>query len=90
MNYRHLELRCNCGEAPERIEEVGFTEDHQLVVHWWCAECRRLVYMSKPLAECWRECPPRDDYPLPAEPPPANPYGPEDATFLRRMGVKLN
>ena len=60
MNYRHLRLHCDCGEVPERLAEVGFSEDHQLIVHWWCEQCQRVVYISKPLTECWLECPGKD------------------------------
>jgi len=57
MSYRHLPLQCECGEVPDRILEVGFSADHELVVHFWCSDCCRAVYVSKPLTECWRECP---------------------------------
>jgi len=89
MNYRYLELRCKCGETPSRFEEVGLTEDHQLVIHWWCSQCQRVVYLSKPLAECWRECPSREEYSVVATAPRETEYGPEDAKFLQRLGVRL-
>jgi hypothetical protein len=57
MSYQYLAVRCNCGEIPENLAEVGFTGDHQLVIHWWCAECKKLMYIAKPLEECWQECP---------------------------------
>jgi hypothetical protein len=57
MNYRHLPLKCQCGEVPDHITEVGFSDDHQLVIHWFCSTCRKLVYVVKPLVDCWRECP---------------------------------
>jgi len=60
MNYRHLSLCCDCGEVPERLVEVGFSEGHHLVVHWWCEKCQRIVYITKPLTECWLECPSKD------------------------------
>lgn len=60
MNYKHLSLRCDCGEVPERLVEVGFSDDHHLVVHWWCEKCERIVYTTKPLTECWLECPAKD------------------------------
>ena len=60
MNYRHLLVRCNCGEVPDRLAEVGFTEDHQLAVHWWCNRCQRVVYILKSLTDCWNECPAPD------------------------------
>jgi len=27
------------------------------VIHWWCLRCRKVVYVSKQLSECWRDCP---------------------------------
>ncbi|HUI55349.1 MAG TPA: hypothetical protein VLY04_10270 [Bryobacteraceae bacterium] len=90
MNYRHLALHCNCGEIPEHIAEVGFTEDHQLVVHWWCTQCQKLVYISKPLTDCWRECPTREqslEYALPRA--TGGTYEKEDAAFLRSIGVRV-
>lgn len=57
MGYRHISLCCGCGQPPSRIDEIGLTDDHELVIHWWCDECKRVVYASKPLAECWNECP---------------------------------
>jgi len=89
MNYRHLPLQCRCGEVPDHIDEVGFTDAHELVVHWWCSNCRRVVYVSKPLAECWRECP------LPEQSLEQRlmtlecGYGPEDTDFLRSVGVRM-
>jgi len=56
MNYRHLSLQCECGAIPQQIAEVGFTDDRELVIHWWCDTCRRIVYFSRPLSECWRDC----------------------------------
>jgi hypothetical protein len=57
MGYRHISLCCKCGQTPTRIDEVGLTDDHELVIHWWCEECKRVVYASKSLAECWQDCP---------------------------------
>lgn len=85
MGYRHLSLCCKCGEAPTRIDEVGLTDDHELVIHWWCEGCKRVVYASKSLSDCWRECP---------EPKP-RPYIPElavetgfDTKFLQSIGIR--
>lgn len=77
MNYRHFSLACRCGSPPARIEEVGVTDDRELVIHWWCQDCRRVVYASKSLADCWRECP-----------KPENPEG-FDQQFLASIGVSL-
>jgi len=60
MSYRHFSLACGCGAPPARIEEVGVTDDRELVIHWWCDECQKVVFASKTLADCWRDCPPPD------------------------------
>jgi hypothetical protein len=93
MNYRHLSLCCDCGEIPERLAEVGFSEDHQLVVHWWCEKCQRVVYVAKPLTECWLECPGKDhslDHVL-AEWSAGAKEAQEDsdARFLRSLGIAV-
>jgi hypothetical protein len=90
MNYRHLSLRCQCGDVPDRIAEVGFTDDHNLVIHWWCAKCQKVVYVSKPLTECWRECPSANqslDLVLPTV--STEFYQQQDAEFLRSIGVEV-
>ena len=93
MSYRHLALNCACGEPPARIDEVGFTDDHDLVVHWWCEKCRRVVYTTKPLADCWLECPPPPEAPKPKLKPRARltpeSYKTDDVVFLRAMGIKV-
>jgi hypothetical protein len=89
MNYRHLALRCQCGEIPDRIAEVGFSEDHNLVIHWWCTQCQKVVYVSKPLTDCWRECPSPNhslENVLPGL--AADSYEEHDAEFLRSIGVQ--
>lgn len=89
MNYRHLSLHCRCGEIPESIAEVGFTDDHQLVVHWWCSKCQRVVYVAKSLTECWQHCPSPEDS-LEHLLPQSNPdyFQEQDAEFLRSIGVQ--
>ena len=86
MSYRHLPLTCHCGEAPERILEVGFTAEHELVVHFWCSECRRAVYVSKPLTDCWRSCPAPDAEPK-HQAARAREAAAADARFLRSLGI---
>jgi hypothetical protein len=90
MNYRHLSLTCQCGEVPDRIAEVGFTDDHSLVVHWWCSKCQKVVYVSKPLTDCWRECP-NPSYSLDRVLPKLveGAYEDQDADFLRSIGVQV-
>ncbi len=91
MNYKHLPVYCRCGDTPECIDEVGFTDDHQLVIHWWCSRCQRVGWLAKPLAECWRECPPPGDS-LERRLEQLYEMGlasdPEDARFLKSLGVK--
>jgi hypothetical protein len=92
MNYKHLALECACGDTPESLAEVGFTDDHQLVVHWWCLQCSKVVYVCKPLTECWQECPSPEqslDHAL-ERLTGANGGTAEsaDAEFLRSIGVR--
>jgi hypothetical protein len=75
MSYRRFSLACRCGQPPSRIEEVGITDDHELVIHWWCDECNKIVYASKSLADCWKEAPPVEDDPN------------FDRNFLARLGI---
>jgi hypothetical protein len=78
MSYRHFSLACRCGQPPSRIEEVGVTDEKELVIHWWCEECKKLVYASKTLADCWRECP--------APELSSNSF---DTHFLESIGVRM-
>lgn len=92
MNYRHISLCCQCGKVPESIDEVGFSDEHELVVHWWCTECKRVVYVAKPLAECWRDCPTAEsslDAALQKLDAHAD-YDAEDAKFLHSLGVRAS
>jgi len=75
VNYRPLFLECACGCAPSRIDEVGFSADGELVIHWWCDTCNKLMHTSMPLAQCLKACPP----PVGAE---------DDAHFLASLGIK--
>lgn len=91
MGYRHLSLCCKCGQAPTRIDEVGLTDDHELVIHWWCEECKRVVYASKSLAECWQDCP-KADVPVPVERPAAVSSAAQsryDDRFLKSLGIRV-
>jgi hypothetical protein len=80
MGYRALPFTCFCGEAPDRILEVGLTSDHSMVVHFWCSACSRVVFSSKSLDECAAECPKADvaEVKLAAE---------GDARFLESIGI---
>ena len=90
MGYRHLSLCCKCGQAPTRIDEVGLTDDHELVIHWWCEECKRVVYASKSLAECWQDCPTPETAVEPeraaAQSSARSGY---DDRFLKSLGISL-
>jgi hypothetical protein len=76
MDYQPLTLRCRCGEPPARIEEIGFSAARELVIHWWCQPCQRLVFSAMPLTDCWNVCPtPRfEEY---------------DRQFLQTLGVTV-
>jgi hypothetical protein len=55
--YRQIPMRCSCGQVSGSILDVGLMQGHQLVVHWWCEQCRKMVSASRSLADCWRDCP---------------------------------
>ena len=86
MSYRHLPLTCDCGEVPDRILEVGFTTEHELVVHFWCSECHRAVYVSKPLTDCWRACP-EPEMESKHQAACAREAAAADARFLQSLGI---
>lgn len=87
MRYQTLALHCECGMPTTRIRDVGFTADHQLILHWLCARCKRHVYALKSLSECWRDCPTHED--VRRIPDAATPVSPEtDANFLRAVGIE--
>jgi hypothetical protein len=81
MNYRPLPLVCYCGEVPDRILEVGFTSDRNIVIHYWCSSCSRVLFVSKSLAECAEACPPADENVNSFE------HNSEDARFLQSVGI---
>jgi hypothetical protein len=86
MSYRALDLECACGEAPSRIDEVGFTSAHELVLHWWCPRCERVVSVARALTDCWNDCP-RPEVPQPVMQSQRD-YGAEDRLFLQSLGVR--
>lgn len=91
MRYETLQLSCECGQHTTRIREVGFTADHQLVLHWRCLACKKYVYVVKSLSDCWRDCPQQPE----TETEPVGAVSDEsvirehDARFLRSLGVAL-
>jgi hypothetical protein len=61
VTYQAIPLKCTaCGEEPARFEEVGLSSTHELVIHWWCGGCRRIVAHAISLTECWHMCPAPD------------------------------
>ena len=88
MRYQTLLLRCECGRPANRVQDVGFTADHQLVLHWRCGACHKHVYILKSLSDCWQDCPSEQDlqYDEPAE---RKPVREPDEKFLHRLGVKF-
>ena len=92
MDYQPLFLHCQCGETPARIDEVGFSAAHELVIHWWCAACNHLVHTAMPLADCWQVCPKPDhdlEQTLVQVPYSAAPPVQDDESFLRSLGVRF-
>ena len=90
MKFRPMPLVCECGFVPVRLKTVGFTSEYELVVHWRCIACGKLVYVVKPLADCVRDCP--DEAGEPEPPMPDNSRDrrlSDDARFLSMMGIRL-
>ena len=88
MTYRTLSLQCRCGRASGRIREVGFTADHQLVLHWRCPDCKSYVYGLKPLDDCWEACPTEEELQEAAEPGEGS-VAETDVRFLQKLGVRF-
>ena len=88
MRFRELLLSCReCGRrVPARIRRIGLTPLHQLVIHFWCAGCKKDIYLVKDLADCWRECPAPEDELDAIQPAPEFMREP-DAAFLHSLGV---
>jgi len=57
MEYCIFPLSCECGRVPKHISTLGLSTAHDLVIHWRCSQCRKDVYVVKPLSDCWRDCP---------------------------------
>ena len=88
MGYRPLSLLCRCGRAPASIDEVGLGDEHQLVIHWWCDECQRVVYASRPLLDCWRDCPAAGATGPPQYPVVLAGDCGYDGDFLKTLGIR--
>ena len=82
MGYRAIHLACYCGQPPERILEIGFTSDRNMVVHFWCSACNRVLFVSRSLDECAHGCPPPD---VEAE----TLLAAEDVRFLQSLGIAV-
>jgi hypothetical protein len=82
--YQRIALSCHCGRRPTRLREIGLTSDRQLVIYWQCSQCRKHVYVVRPLADYWRECP-SPDYDSERKAT----YVSEDERFLQRLGIRL-
>jgi hypothetical protein len=86
MKFRPVALACECGRVPSRLNRLGFTPGHQLVIHWRCLGCKKDVYVVKDLAECWRDCPkPEDASENPADELVREP----DISFLHSLGIRF-
>jgi hypothetical protein len=83
MGYRAMQFACDCGQPPDRILEVGFTSDGNMVVHFWCSACHRVHFISHSPGECQRECPPPD-----TRADSLSAAG--DARFLRSLGIAIS
>ena len=77
-----MQIACQCGQAPERILEVGFTSEGNLLVHYWCSACNRVLFTSKTPQECSAARPPAD---VEAERRCAD----ADASFLQSLGIAV-
>ena len=77
-----MQLACYCGQAPDRILEVGFTSEGNMVVHFWCSACSRVLFISKSREECAQAWPPPD-----AE--AAKQSADADASFLQSLGIAV-
>lgn len=90
MRYETLQLHCECGQHTTRIREVGFTADHQLVLHWRCVACKKYVYVVKSLSDCWRDCPQEEQQEeAKSVELPKEVLREHDIRFLRSLGVSL-
>lgn len=85
VRFLVLPLRCECGLVPAHIKQVGLSAEHQLVIHWRCAHCKKQIYVVKDLADCWQDCPaamePREQV--------TSGLLPADHEFLHSLGVKF-
>ncbi len=90
MRFEPLVLSCDCGRPASTFAQVGLTPEREIVFHWWCADCGEPVYVIKSLAECWRECPPKQNSADKSTPAASSPgtMDLDDIAFLGMMGIK--
>jgi hypothetical protein len=77
MRFHQIALVCECGCAAENVRAVGFTSEYELVIHWTCADCGKLAYLVKSLADCCKQCPEAEEN-----------SAVEDARFLESLGIR--
>src|SRR6195256_4630449 len=61
MTYQPIVLSCECGKIPRLVSAVGLSATRHLVIRWHCPQCKKEVYVFKPLDDCLRECPAEDE-----------------------------
>jgi hypothetical protein len=83
MGYRAMQFTCCCGQPPDRILEIGFTSEGNMVVHFWCSVCHRVFFISQSPDECRQQCPPADTR---ADSLSAA----ADARFLHSLGIAVS
>jgi hypothetical protein len=86
MEFRTLTFQCSCGRSSSRIRQLGLTGNHELVLRWYCAACRRRFHAVMHLSDLWRECPPIGGGRDLTE---ADLLNAGDAQFLHSLGVRL-
>jgi len=82
MGYRAMPLQCCCGEEPEQVLEIGFTSDGNLIIHYWCSACQRVMFTSLSPAECHDYCPRQDGY--------SEMASEDDLLFLQALGISTS
>ena len=90
MTYLTLSLECECGRSATSVQEIGFTNDHQLILRWRCTRCKKHAYVLKPLEDCWKECPAESGDAVDANVQHSHEEIQQtDAEFLQAIGVKI-
>ena len=89
MKFQPFSLCCECGLMPARIKQVGLSEDHQLVIHWWCLRCRKAIYVVKDLEQCLSEHAEGEQDSWSEVVARTTAGGGEDDRFLASMGIRF-